>query len=146
MKNELQKIIEMFVPHKRNLFTNLLCLHVWLVVFFYRGSREFFDPSMSYHSDYHKGAASDEEEEDNSEEEEEEEGEALPYKPSTAYQQQQPQFNAPAPTYDVYAQQGYPSQGYQPPDPGYQVAYQPDPQTMQLQDPSVSQDKSDTFV
>ena len=128
---------------------------------------------MSYHSDYHKGGVEDEEEEEDYSDEEEEEGAPpVPYK-SEGYNQPQPQNPAPynpqyadpPPTYDVYAQQSYPSgasagasagagagagMGYDPNAgaAGYGgVGYQPSqPGGVNLQDPNKSRESNDTFV
>jgi len=127
------------------------------------GSREYIgDPSMSYHSDYHKGGMEDDddEEEDYSDEDDQQEAPPVPFK-SEGYSQPQPQAqpqpgydpSAPPPTYDVYADQSYPTgQGYNPNSSatGYGgVGYQPQPApggvTLQ-QDPNKSRESNDTFV
>lgn len=137
---------------------------------FFRGSREYIgDPSMSYHSDYHKGPVDDEDDEDEEEEDYSDEDQAAPPVPYKQPQLQAPpaqnpaaaqQYAGPPPTYDVYKQQSYPSgggagamagagglagaggMGY---DPGY-GGYQPPQPTVNIQDPNKSRESNDTFV
>lgn len=108
----------------------------------YRGSREYIDPSMSYHSDYHKGPIDDEDDEEYTDDEEEYGKDAYDGPPpTTGYN---PNTGVAPPSYNVYAEKSHPTssgqyvQGveYQPPTSGDGIV---------LQEPNRSQ-ASDTFV